>query len=822
MKLSANTDSVGASCLISRALASALVLALAVLTEPSFAQPASANVAAPNDAYPSFVAIRINDQPATENALMLRAGAGGNRFYMGKEDAATFRFVFATTLATIQYEEKPYLSLQGIKGLSYKLDEITQTLLISATPDLFLGETVALSSGERRSLPTASLGSFLSYDLYAQRSETGSRYVSHGGQFEWGVFSPGGVLTNTFFANRTETTRQFTRLDTLFTIDMPNSLTSWRVGDTVAQTAGWGSPSLFAGVQYTTNFSTQPGYISYPLNSLSGQAGLPSVVDVYVNNVLTATQNVRQGPFTLSDLPNINGRGELRLIVRDLLGREQAIVQSLYGSTSLLKPGLDDFAFQAGTLRENYGISSNSYGRGFASGVWRRGINQALTLESALELARGQHAAGVGATFLAGNFGEFSASFAHSFQSVKTTQFAPVPLTIATGFTTSATAPASQSRSGRLELLRWDWRSSEISAGAQLRITSPGFRSIVSGGDVQRPRRELNTFASMGTNIGAFALGYTNVQRDGVDDTKLAQVSWSKGMGRWGQVSLNAFTALRGPSNRSITLGYFLPLDFTSSAGLSSTSSKSNGRRQASTSAYLQRNAPPGDGVGYRLQLTDRRDAIAGLTAQNSVGVYGLDVSRLGGITTSRVSASGSLVYLGEELVVGRRADSAFALVSVPGFADVRVMLNNQEVGRTNERGNLFVPRLRAYEANQISIEQQDLPIGAEILTLKLDATPFRRSGLVLRFSVRESFSAIANFFDEAGRPIPAGATLSINGGREVVPIAERGEAFLTGLNASNLIRVSFGGKSCNIEVAYRRTDDPQPFLGNFKCKLEK
>jgi len=812
----------GPSRLSHRVLAAALVLATAVLTGPSFAQLASTSIAAPADVYPSFVAIRINDQPAAESALVLRGGAGGKLFYLGKRDAATFRFVFAATQTTLQFEEQPYLLLQGIEGLSQKFDEITQTLSITATADLFLSETVALASAQRRPIPTASLGSFLSYDLYAQRSEAGSRYVSHGGQFEWGVFSPGGVLTNTFFANRTETTRQFTRLDTLFTIDMPNSLTSWRVGDTVAQTAGWGSPSLFAGVQYTTNFSTQPGFISYPLNSLSGQAALPSVVDVYVNNVLTATQNVRQGPFTLNDLPNINGRGELRLIVRDLLGREQAIVQSLYGSTLLLKPGLDDFAFQAGTLRENYGIGSNNYGRGFASGVWRRGINQALTLESALELARGQHAAGVGATFVAGNLGEFSASFAHSFQSVESIQFAPVPLTLATGSTTSATAPASQSRSGRLELLRWDWRSNQTSFGAHLRITSPGFRSIVSGGDVQRPRRELNTFASMGTNIGAFAVGYTSVQRDGVDDTELAQLSWSKGMGRWGQVSLNAFTALRGPTNRSIALGYFLPLDFTSSAGLSSTSSKSSGRRQTSTSASLQRNAPPGDGVGYRLQLTDRRDAIAQLTAQNSVGVYGLDVSRLGGITTSRASASGSLVYLGEELAAGRRADSAFALVSVPGFADVRVMLNNQEVGRTNERGNLFVPRLRAYEANQISIEQQDLPIGAEIVTLKLDATPFLRSGLVLRFSVRESFSGVANFFDEAERPIPAGATLSINGGREVVPIAERGEAFLTGLNASNLIRVSFDGKSCNIELAYIRTDDPQPFLGNFKCKLEK
>ncbi len=749
---------------------------------------------------------------------MLRGGKSGELFYLAQKEVSAFRLVMPTRATPTAVDDQSFFLLNDVDGITLRFDEVSQVLSIDVAPSLFLPATVALAPPRKRPIPSASVGSFLSYDLYTQRASTGAGSAASGGQFEWGIFTPGGVLSNTFFANHTETARQTTRLDSLFTIDMPESLASIRIGDTVTQNASWGTPSLFAGIQYTTNFGTQPGFVTYPLNSLSGQTALPSVVDVYVNNVLTATQRVQQGPFTLNDLPNINGRGEIRLIVRDLLGREQAIVQSLYGSTQLLRAGLNDFSLQAGTLRENYGITSNDYGRGFASGVWRRGITDAFTAESGFELARGRESIGIGASWLAGAFGEVSASAAHSRQDATTIIAVP-----ANSAATSLVTPTTlSSRSGRSLAARWDWRSSQITVGSQLRITTSGFRSIGNGLDLERPRREMSLFGSVGTDWGSFAVGLTQIERSNQFETKLAQISWSKGFGKWGQLSLNAFSSLSGPTNHSVTLGYFLPLDFTSSAGTSTTRTTSNGRSRVSSNATLQRNLPPGDGYGYRLLATDHRDVIAGLTAQNSVGVYQLDVSRLNDITTTRLGVSGSLVYLGDELVAGRRAETAFALVSVPGFANVRVSLNNQEVGRTNARGNIFVPRLRPYESNLISIDQQDLPLSAEVVALRMDATPFLRSGLVVRFAVRESLSGIAQFVDESGAPIPAGATLSINGLPERVPIADRGEAYLTGLAAKNQVRITSEGRSCTITINYQRTDDPQPMLGVFKCKLEK
>jgi outer membrane usher protein len=236
----------------------------------------------------------------------------------------------------------------------------------------------------------------------------------------------------------------------------------------------------------------------------------------------------------------------------------------------------------------------------------------------------------------------------------------------------------------------------------------------------------------------------------------------------------------------------------------------------------FQRSLPSGNGFGYRLDVTNSRNLILSGQAQNSVGLYGLDVSQRDSITTSRVGASGAVIFMDGELVFGRRVEEAFGLVSVPGFANVRVTLNNQNVGRTNAKGNLFVAKLRPYEVNALAIEQEDLPVGAEIVTLKLDATPFLKSGVLVRFEVKQSQNATLKLVDETGNSIPAGATVTLLANGESFPVGDGGEVYLTGLAASNRARVSLSGKNCTIEIVFKPTSDPQPFLGEIKCKLEK
>ncbi len=55
-----------------------------------------------------------------------------------------------------------------------------------------------------------------------------------------------------------------------------------RFGDAYNETGLWGRAVDFGGIQWGTNFNTQPSFITFPLPSVSGQALVPSVVDLYV------------------------------------------------------------------------------------------------------------------------------------------------------------------------------------------------------------------------------------------------------------------------------------------------------------------------------------------------------------------------------------------------------------------------------------------------------------------------------------------------------------------------------------------------------------
>jgi len=789
-----------------------------------WAQPATAGArnTVPGDATPSYITVRINDQNKSDSALVLRAGPQGAAFFLSAKDAASFRLVLERHTNAVTFDDVSYFPLQGFAGLSIAFNESTQTLSITASPEMFRGEVIALGAKPRSPLAKPGFGSFLSYDVFTQRTSQGSASASVGGQFEWGIFTPSGVLTNSFLGSRTSTTKQLLRLETAFTMDQPEARASWRIGDGVSRGAGWGNSALFAGLQYATNFSTQPSLVTYPLNSVSGEAALPSVVDVYVNNLLSVTQRVQQGPFTLNDLPNVNGTGTIRLVVRDLLGREQSILVPLYGSNQLLRQGLNDFAFQVGTLRERIGTKSADYGRGFASGIFRTGVNDKFTFESAFEFARGRYAGGLGATWLMGFVGEFSASAATSFQAADTVQSAVAPIVTTIENLGSIATSGLANRSGQSFSGSWDWRSKDLSVGVQTRFSSAGFRTIFSLTDAARPLREISTFAGFGSALGSFGLGYVNVVRPSRATNEFLQLSWSRSLRRWGQLSLNVITGFRATNARSYSLNYVVPFGPVSTFGMSESIIENDLGRRSELRTNFQRSLPSGDGFGYRLDVSDRRTAILAAQTQRSVGLYSLDVSHLNSITTSRVGASGAVVFMGGELVLGRRVEDAFGLVSVPGFANVRVTLNNQSVGRTNAKGNLFVARLRPYEVNALAIDQEDIPVGAEIVALKLDATPYLKSGVLVRFEVKQSQSATLKLVDEAGLAIPAGAMLTLLPSGESLPVGEGGEVYLTGLSASNRARVSLSGKNCTIEIAFKASNDPQPFLGEIKCKLEK
>ena len=95
---------------------------------------------------------------------------------------------------------------------------------------------------------------------------------------------------------------------------------------------------------------------------------------------------------------------------------------------------------------------------------------------------------------------------------------------------------------------------------------------------------------------------------------------------------------------------------------------------------------------------------------------------------------------------------------------------------------------------------------------------PYYRSGLLVRFDVKRSASALLELRLDDGDPMPLGAVVTLEGAAAEFPVAERGEVFVTGLSASNRLRATWRGGSCDFAFDLPADAGPQPRIGPIRC----
>jgi outer membrane usher protein len=264
-----------------------------------------------------------------------------------------------------------------------------------------------------------------------------------------------------------------------------------------------------------------------------------------------------------------------------------------------------------------------------------------------------------------------------------------------------------------------------------------------------------------------------------------------------------------------------LPLGTSTTAALSIDRVRSTapGADRDERALSVQRNLPLGEGFGYNLRVSDQGQRQAVIDYQNRYGTYSAEVAQAQGQTGERVSASGGVGFIGSNVFLSRAINDSFGLVRVPGYPDVRVYSENQEIGRTDASGELIVPRLLPYQKNTLRIEQGDLPFDAEFDVLARDATPYARSGVVVEFAVHPSRGALVKIVQDDGSPVPAGAQVRVDGQEMVFPVALNGDVYLTGLFQRNRAIATYPDYRCAFEFDYPEAGDPQPRLGPFVCR---
>ena len=318
--------------------------------------------------------------------------------------------------------------------------------------------------------------------------------------------------------------------------------------------------------------------------------------------------------------------------------------------------------------------------------------------------------------------------------------------------------------------------------------------------------------------LGSISLSWTRQERDGQLPLRVSQIGFSTRATDWGSLMLTLTELDGGSRDRALNLFWILPMGGGKSASVLHAHRDSSPDQ---TVFQFQQMPPPGEGLGYRLQAGINAPHQAALTAQNLHGLLRAEAAEYQGNSAVRAGLSGSLVLMEGSVFAVRRVDSSFGLVRMPGLAGVRVYVNNQLAGRTDDKGIALLPRLAPYTKNRVSVEPLDLPLDVQMDALKTEPVPAWRSGVSINFPVRIVSAATLNLVLANGQPVPAGAELLLEGSdpADSLPVGHQGLAYVSGLKAFNRLLVRWPQGRCVVEIPYAPQKGSIPYLGEFVCQ---
>ncbi len=716
------------------------------------------------------------------------------------------------------------VALDDIAGLHYVYEERKQIIRLRLDGQARLARDYGADAPAAETpKPEANWAAVLNYNLFSstltQLNKPKFEYQGASATLDGRISTPMGVISQTgIVGSNIASSRKALRLDTNWTWSDPRSLITYRAGDTISSGLAWTRPVRMGGAQIQRNFGLRPDLVTLPLPSLGGTAAVPSTLDVYVNNVKTFTQQVDEGPYRVNSLPLV-GSGTAKIVVRDSTGRETQQESAFFTSPLLLRPGLFDFSVEAGLARRSYGVESNDYARGLiGSASARRGLAQWLTIEGHLE--GGPKFVNAGAGLVVRVFDRGVVNLAASASRSAGANGGQLYGSFETRLGPVTVSGASQRSFGRYEdLASLTAVNAPKTIGGSVADGGVGaFAELIS----IRPMRALDRIAlSFPTpfDSSSVSLAFTRMVTAERKRTTIASASWSR-PGPWGSsMFATGYVSVAGAREAGVFAGFAMPIgkDAYGAASVSTV----NGRVTTQLEAAKSLGQTPGD---YGWRLRDVEGANGGL--REAGGAYRSQWARVeANVGQERKTARASLEVEGAVAAIGGGVfaanciGDAFAVIDA-GAPGVEVKAENRAIGRTDSRGKLLVPTLRAYERNAISIDPRSLPVDADAARTQATVTPAGRSGVVVDFGVKTDVQgAVVVVVDAAGKPLRAGSHARLEGAQAPLVVGYEGRVYVTGLGPRNRLRVAQGAGECAADFAYARGAGPQPVIGPVVCR---
>ncbi len=735
-----------------------------------------------------FAAVTVNGKAITQFATTLRTKEG--RFLVPLEVLRDAR-ITGLAAPAVSKDGQDYYALDALPGARYQFEEGQQTLSVQVLPSSF--ESSIFDHAQPRYTPTSPpFGLILNHDMQLVRTSSGQQFS---GLLEGGMFSSLGVLTSDTVSANLLSGARMRRLDTRFTKEMPGRMRVLTMGDTISASDTWAQSVHYAGVQLSRNFAIQPSFIPFALPAMQTQAAEPSMVDIYMNNVLVMKQAVDAGPFSIQNIPVITPQGDMRMVVTDTTGRQQVITRSYLSVSELLRKGVSAYSYEGGIMRWGEGTPSDSYHTPFVAGTHRYGLRDHVTLSVRGEVLGANQTFGMGSEFGLKRLGlvEGNVAVSHSSAGVGTLAYGLIQR---------------QTRAWQL-------------AGS-LQTASGSFRQLGLAPGQSAPR--LQAQAQVGRSFGRLAnlgIGYLLHECQGVVSCTaqyqhLSAATASVGLRLWSWGTLGSSLTYSPAVQHGASLGLTLSIPLHQLRQVMASTTLSGASK--SGLVEFQQSLPNGDGYGYRARLnSDHTDLAAGLDYRNRYGTYSFAAERSGNGTEWSTEEKGGIVFLGGQIMPTRWLDESFALVDVPGQPGIRVYANNQYIAKTDWRGRAVVPVV-PFDGNVVRLDDKDVPVQLAMDLAERRVVPFSRTGMLVRFKAVETKGATVVLQAADGSPLPLGSQVSVAGSAEGYEVAYDGEVFIPDLVTPAQLHVRGKGFECEVDVPKAPDRVELPRLGPFGC----
>lgn len=700
-----------------------------------------------------------------------------------------------------------FLSLRSIEGMEFQFDEKELALEIMAKPDLLSLKSVDLMPKRQPKVyyPKDS-GFFLNYSIDHNSSDS-FEFQSFNVTNEVGIRLRDYLFLSNFAYHDSKEQETFVRLMSNITYDNRSNLQRFLAGDFYALSGDLGSSLNLGGLSFSKIYKIDPYFINRPLFNFTGLATLPSEVEVYIDGTRIMTEKFSPGQFSLKNLNYYGGARFIEVVVKDAFGRETRYRLPFYFNDILLSKGLHEYSYNIGFIREQFGVRSNDYRNLAFSGFHKYGVSDSFNIGFSAEAKRGTYVIGPQAALLLGRAGTLVLVFSGSHDEDK--------------------------GGGNAGLLNYGYQGTLFNWRLLLKKYSRSYMTVVSDASTAGTKHEIGAGIGYGTaSFGSLSVDYTETKKYEERSTKTYAVTYSRNITQKSTL-FSSYKHIREHNNSD---EFFIGLTYYFGGRDTTLSISHQQDREKNTQiTQLTKNVPVGEGYGYRL-YGDRTESHG--TVSNTVNPYfqynakyGIYTGEYKGTYTNgqnieayRFTAAGSIAYTGNTLGFSRPINDSFGVVQTSDLKGVRVYINNEEIGKTNASGKVFVPNLNSYLDNQISINEKDIPMNYTMTEVIKYVSPPLRSGSYIKFDVTKFYAITGMLHVKVnGEAKPAEffeVTTKVDDKELTFPTGRGGEFYLENIKPGKYsASFDYKDKKCFFELAIPKSDDVIIDLGVITCK---